>query len=320
MKSVVWNSKIAMIASLPLWIGCAGPVKQSATTASLGASTKPTYTEKVRTQTASNYRSKKTCPHDSRWQTEGWRELTQTVNACVGAKNWRQVRAMGDFLAIQAPTTPWGAYFLGLEASARKDYLRATWMLELALKKSPQEGLFHYELGRVRWMNGDSNGARESLIKASELNETLTQAHVFVAQIALVDKNFSRAEKYLKKALIAEPRNWTALMGMSQVATSKQDWVAAEDYLQRAVKSDPRQFQSRWALANLYEKQLNNLSQAIDTYKDIEKRRLTQGLDDVAEVNVQEKIKALEAVIAQRKSTVSNRHPSSGPVKEKVAQ
>ncbi len=317
MKTLKYS--ILVVAAL-FFAGCATTPQKAPGSATVGGETKPTYSEKVETQTISNYRGSKPCSLSGGWKSLSWRDQTVLANACVQSERWSQVREIGDHLAVHAPLTPWGAYYLSLEAASRKDYTRATWMLELALKKSPNEGLFHYELGRVQWLQGLESEAKASLIKASDLNASLTQAHVFVAQLALVEKSYSRAEKYLRKALSAEPKNWAALMGMATVLTNKQDWVGAEDYLVRAVKAQPREFQSRWALAGLYEKQLNSPTQALASYKELEQRRLAQAVDHMPDVSVQEKIQSLKNQMAQKNKKVSDRKPTATDSNQKVAQ
>ncbi|NJL25453.1 MAG: hypothetical protein HC902_09945 [Calothrix sp. SM1_5_4] len=103
----------------------------------------PTYTEKVGSVGLEVYKPALPCPQETGgWQKEDWRKVVSMASACVKAKDWNRVEKIGNHLAVSAHLTPWGAYYLSLAAMARKDYPRAQWMLELALKKAPGEVCF----------------------------------------------------------------------------------------------------------------------------------------------------------------------------------
>jgi tetratricopeptide (TPR) repeat protein len=281
----------------------------------------PTYTEKVSAGSL-DFVKASNCPHDSMWEKLEWKKITALANACVKAKDWNRVEKMGNFLATHAYLTPWGAYYLSLSAANRKDYQRATWMLELALKKAPSEGLFHYQLGRLHWEQGDDALALKSLKTAADLNPSLTDAHWIMGQVALQRGDTGEAERYLKKALSNDPQHWSALMSMAALKNRTKDWQDSADYLQKAINVNPRSSKARLALAQVQEMQLKRLADALQTYRDLRRLNSDHKLDEGVHFNIDEKIKNIESNLVATQKTAhapkeaNNRKPSTA-VKEK---
>ena len=149
-------NKLILALSL-LAVGCAsapakkGQPKAAALAVAQKEEVKPAYTEKMTVQKVVEL-AKMACPRDGAWNGMEWRKVIPMANACVQAKDWRRVDSIGEYLGVHAHLAPWGAYYMSLAAGARKDYPRAIWMMELALKKAPTEGLFHYQMGRTAWV------------------------------------------------------------------------------------------------------------------------------------------------------------------------
>lgn len=282
----------------------------------------PTYTEKVSAGSL-DYVKASDCPHDSMYESLEWKKVALLANACVKAKDWNRVEKMGNFLATHAYLTPWGAYYLSLSAANRKDYQRATWMLELALKKAPNEGLFHYQLGRLHWEQGEDALALKSLKTAADLNQSLTDAQWIIGQMALQRGDTSESERYLKKALSNNPQHWSALMSMAALKSRTKDWQDSADYLQKAISANPRSSKARVALAQLQEMQLKRLADALQSYRDLKRLNNDHKLDEGIHFDVDQKIKNIESNMVQTqkaaqipKEAQNNRKPSTAP-KEK---
>lgn len=214
---------------------------------------KPTYTDKTGAMTVAQVSASVKCPKDGAWNGQDWKKIIPMANACVKAKDWRKVENIGSHLGIHAALTPWGAYYMSLAAGNRKDYPRAIWMMELALKKAPQEGLFHYQLGRMHWEMEDDVNALKSLKLASEMNPGLTDAHWVMGQIALQRGDIGEAEKLLSKALDNDVRHWGALMAMASLKSKEKNWEQAESYLSRALRVNPKDGKARTALNQVQE-------------------------------------------------------------------
>lgn len=259
----------------------------------------PTYTEKVGGINVEDLKPAAGCPGDSKWEGQDWRKVVGYANACVKAKDWLKVEKIGNWLAVNAHLTPWGAYYMSLAAQSRKDYPRANWMLELALKKAPSVGIFHYQMGRLQWEMGEEKAALESLKKASDLDASLTDAHYVMGQMALNKEDYSAAETLLRKALANDSKHWPATMAMASLKMKKGDWTAAENMLEDAVHLNPRSAKARLALAQVQELHLKKMQEALNTYKELKSMAQEKKLDDRVQLNLDEKIQTLEKSLSQ---------------------
>ena len=128
--------KKTIISISVLLSACASTPEKGSKVSPLGE-TKASYSEKTVAVNLGSFKPSSNCPKDTKFNGMDWRKMVSLANACVKAKDWRKVELLGSELGISAHLTPWGPYFLSLAAESRKDYPRAVWMLELALKKAP---------------------------------------------------------------------------------------------------------------------------------------------------------------------------------------
>lgn len=270
---------------------------------------KPTYSEKAGALTLQSQKGG-TCVRE--FQKEDWRKVVTLANVCVKMNDWGQVEKMGDYLARVAPLTPWGAYYLALAASARRDLPRARWMLELALKKAPNEGLFHYELGRLDWETGDEAEAIKEIKQAADLSPALTDAHYVTGQLALRRDDFSEARRRFERVLANDPNHVGALMAAAQVEINTKDYAKGEMYLSRAIAQAPRSSKARLALAQVQELHLKKFQEALRTYRELKAMAGEHKLDEGVRVDLDEKIKALEKSVSQvnKSGQATSRSPS----------
>lgn len=278
------------------------------------ADIKPSYSEKVAAAPADKAKVSVPCPASpAQWENQDWKKVAQMANACVKAGDWYKVETIGNYLSVKASLTPWGPYYLGLAANFRKDHPRAIWMLELALKKNPNEGLFQYELGRIAWDMGDETQAKQRLKAASDLSPGLTEAHWVLGQIAVDANDFSQAESRLKKALESDSRHWPSLMSMAALKMKTKSWEEAEDYLAKAVDQNPRSAKARLALAQVQEQHLKKFREAINGYKELRQLTATRRLDEAPTMNFDQKIKDLEKSLPEfaKKAPANQREPSA---------
>ena len=255
---------ILALSIFSLVMGCASkPAKKGKETTPIAEKeeVKATYNEKV-TVMEVDALSKTPCPREGAWTGVEWRKVIPMANACVRAKDWHRVESIGGYLGVHAHLTPWGPYYMSLAAGARKDYPRAIWMLELALKKAPTEGLFHYQMGRMHWELEDDVAALKELKMASDMNPGLTDAHWVMGQIALQRGDTTEAERLLDKTLDNDSKHLPALMAMASIKSKAKDWPAAESYLSRALRSSPKNAKVRMAMNQVQEKMKADRPQA----------------------------------------------------------
>jgi tetratricopeptide (TPR) repeat protein len=303
------NIKRLFAASTLILAGCASAPAKVASNEPLAAPL-PTYQEK--SQSVSLDQVKIACPADSKWEALEWKKVSPLANACVKAKDWIKVEKMGNYMATHAHLTPWGPYYLSLAAEGRKDYPRAIWMLELALKKAPKEGLFHYELGRIHWEMGDDSEAIKSLKAASDLNPGLTEAHYIMGQLAMQRHDLEAADTLFQKALQSNSKHLGSLLGMADLKIRSKDFVKAESFLNQVVSLNPRSFKARMALAQVQEEHLKKFQEALTNYKEIKHLNAEKKLDQTVMINLDDKIHSLEKTLSQAEKTkeLSIRTPS----------
>ncbi|MGE4132587.1 MAG: tetratricopeptide repeat protein [Bdellovibrionales bacterium] len=247
--------KIFVLIVSATFLGCAGtPTKKSAKV-DAEVAPKPTYTEKVGAVSAQDLHAPKSaCPKEGAWNGQDWRKVVDQANACVKTGDWRKVETIAEYLSTRAHTTPWGAYFFSLAAEKRKDFPRALWMLDLAMKKAPSEGLFRYQLGRVLWESGEQAAALKEFKQASDGNSDLTDAHWIVGQIALQRGDLAEARAYLQKALSNDPHHGPAALAMAATYLQEQKWQEAEGHLAKAVRLRPKDAAAKQTLLKVREK------------------------------------------------------------------
>lgn len=302
--------KLSVVAALSLWLtACASGPQQKKTDEVV---IKPSYSEKVGALTLDAQKSQ-SCPSDSSYQKEDWRKVVLMANACVKAKDWNNLEKLGSHLGKNAPLTPWGPYYMSLVATIRKDYPRAQWMLELALKKAPNEGLFHYELGRLYWEQKDEAAAIKEMKLASDLNPALTDAHYIVGQMALRADDLSTARKMFAKALSNDSKHANALLASAQVEIKAKDYEKAEEMLGRAISANPRSLKARFAMAQVQELHLKKMQDALSSYRELKQLGAERKLDEnVQSLGLEEKIHNLEKSLSQVNTPVKTvRKPSA---------
>lgn len=198
------------------------------------------YQEKVYAQDAKDARrSSTTCPKDSRWMKEEWKKRMLMANACAGEGNWNKVEELGNYMAQHEPLAPWGTYYLSLSATSRKDYSRAMWMIELAMKKSPKEAMLQYQQGKIFWHMGDFAKATKSFEKTLSLDPQFHEAHVMLAQVYYRDQDYDKALKHFESVLAENSRHFNALVGRAEIHMKKNMIKEAYEGYSRAVSMAP---------------------------------------------------------------------------------
>lgn len=197
------------------------------------------YQEPVNAQDVKSARKSSTCPKDSKWMKESWKTRMMMTNACVGENQWAKVEDLGNYMAQHEPLAPWGPYYLSLSATARKDYSRAMWMVELAIKKSPKEAMLQYQEGKIFWHMEEFAKATKFFEKTLELDPNFHEAHVMLGQIYYRDQNYDRAMKHFDAVLSKDSRHFNALVGRAEMQMKKSMFKEALDDYSRAVGMAP---------------------------------------------------------------------------------
>lgn len=263
--------------------------------------------------------SPKACPPDQSYMKLGWKALVTRAGACVRARNFFQVERIANHLAKVEPESHWGAYFLSLAAESKKDYPRAMWMIELALKKAPEDGILLFQRGRLHWNSKSHDLALKDLEEAVERNSSLTEAHLLLAQVQFTKDDLGRAQASFNRVLALDSKRPEALFGLGEIAFKKRNYEEAYDYHKRAAKYDPRLGVSFLRMAQIQEIHFKDLPASLESYKDLQRRVSLNRVDGNLPVDLSEKVKNLSLLIKQSvaqaaEEQLSKREPSGKKV------
>lgn len=243
---------------------------------------------------------------------EDEKQLMDWSSACVVAGQWKQVEVLANQTSVKFPKSAWGPYFLSLSAEHAKDWPRARWMAELAVKNAPNEGLVLYQLGRIQWKMDERDLAFQTLEKAADKNSSLVEANVLLGQLALVADHNSEASRYFAKAVAEDAKHFGALMGMAEVGFRARAWDEVEIYLRQAIQVRPRSLQARLRLAEGQEILAKNNADALQSYLEIQKLEKSHKLDEQPSFDIAIKVQSLQASMAEqlKKKISAERQPS----------
>jgi len=133
------------------------------------------------------------------------------------------------------------------------------------LARFPQDPILLEELGVARLFLRDYDGALAAFEKAIAVEAssfTLTKA----GEVLAIQKQFDRAETYLKRALTMNPRPKEAHYVLAQIAEARGNPAGAKEHYQRELEIDPSNFKGAYNLAVLYKKE-GDADSAIHYYR-----------------------------------------------------
>lgn len=316
MRNIILYAAVTLIA-----VGCASSetkktdAQTKATDMKLGAEfTAPVAPQSIRT--ADNKRAD--CPRNIQSiKGKNWRQQVTAGSGCVHAGQWKMVELIGDEMSQSQHLVPWGPYFLSLAAEQRKEFPRALWMIELALKKAPASGLLTYQQGRIYWQTKDQNAALKSFQRATELDKRIADAQLILGQTALINGQVDEAIKRFDLCLEAESRAVPALLGLAEAKIKKNDSKGASEALSQAVFVQPTSYRARIRQAQVLETLEKKFPEALSAYKRIKTLDKEKKLDQMVDVDLDAKIREMEGA-AQTPSTnqLSLREPQSKKVRK----
>lgn len=240
------------------------------------------------------------CPNSQKsWSRSNNRMIMGHANACVKAKNWRQLDALGSHLAEQMPLEPWGAYYMSLAAEGENKLDRALWMAGLAIKKSPGMSILYYQKARVEWALGEGHAAAESMRTSLKLNQGFVEARLFLANLYFQDQDYKSALNEFERALEHQAGNTKALIGAGESAYQLGNKSKAKVHFQKAVVNSPMNWALRLKLAELYETD-KNYQEALQQYrkvKELADKKRQPANQQILDLPL--KIKELEKTVSQ---------------------
>lgn len=266
--------------------------------------------------------TKKDCPTNSEFMKLQWKSLVTLAGQCVRANNFVQVDRIANQLAKVEPESPWGAYFLSVAAEANKDMPRAYWMIELALKKAPEDGILLFQRSRLNWSEKNYPLALKDLELAVKYNPSIPDAHVQMGQIQFTLGEMSSAIASFQKALSLDSSKEQAWYGLAEAKFNKKDYDGAYSDFQRSTRLNPKNGMAHFRMAQIQEIYFKNVPRSLEMYKTLNRDLALNRMDTKLPIDLSEKIKTLELVnkqsltpkVAETKAEASKREPSSKKV------
>jgi tetratricopeptide (TPR) repeat protein len=189
---------------------------------------------------------------------------------------------------------------------------RALWMVELALKKTPNEGLILYQKARLLYARGEFGPAVKGFEEALKTRSDLLGARLVLGQIYYRDQEFDKAKGHFKAALELDSDLVQVWAGLAECELEDGNGEAALVALEKAIDLDPKNLDHRLREAHVYEKVIQDPKQALSSYQKIQglgqKVKMSQNVTNM----LNEKIKQLKDQLAKAKpgEQVSKRSPA----------
>lgn len=251
------------------------------------------------------------CPRNSSsYIRMNWKQLLNVANSCVVKKKWNRLEGIANHLSTKEPHSPWGAYYLSLSAHAKKQYERSVWMADLAIKKSPNTAMFHYQKARVYWDLKEYSLSVDVLKKVVEIDDNFDEAHTFIGSIYLRDQKFKDALLHFKKAIEVNEKNKSALIGAAESSLSVDNLSESLKYFELVVLHFPRDLKVRMRQAYLYEYYDKNPKAALLKYKKIKELKGRKFFTGNVDIDLRTKIKSLEAIVGESAKKMTKRQPA----------
>lgn len=260
------------------------------------------YTKSVKGQSVLATNHYMTCPKsvDLEKRTT-WIEWVKMANGCLRENRWKEVEVIGNRLAQTEPQSPWGVYYLSLGALERQDYRRALWMIDVALTKAPETGIFHYQKGRVLWFMKENLAALVSVEESLRFDSGNIAAHYLLGQIYLRDLDFSKASDHLSLVIKEKSRDPIVVDQLAYCYFKLKKSKESLELLELAIGDSPHRVDLRLRQAQIFEEQMKDEEGALELYRKLKSLILKGKLVGAPTFNLDSKIKSLENSLAQRK-------------------
>ncbi|MCM2281852.1 MAG: tetratricopeptide repeat protein [Bdellovibrionaceae bacterium] len=280
-------------------VGCATPggSTPSASLVSTSAvATKSVYTEGQSVLELSKAGSERCLASASEFKGKSWKQMVKHANGCAKAGDWKKLELAAQEISRVEINSPWGAYFHSLVAENTGDLPRALWMMELAMKKAPGAGIFHFQKGRVLWRLQNYKDAVTEIKLAIQREPQLIDGHAFLAQVFHRDLDVDTAAKHYEKVIAIDPRHRSSLEGLADIRMSQGKFANAVELLTSAVSVSATDLRLRVKLAQAHEAIEGNWEQALASYR-VAREIQGRSKGDRLEIDIADKIKTLEAKV-----------------------
>jgi len=172
----------------------------------------------------------------------------------------------------QAMETHWEKSAANAKVPAIKDLLergemgQAKKMLAESLQEYPDLAPLHLLAGRISFIEGLTEQARQDFTQAVELDPTLDEGWNLLGSLDAMDKDNDQALEHYQKALELKPANADYRVSISQIQIELGQTDEAKKTIQEGLARHPRNLDLLLSLAHLHQ-QLSETEQAIQVYE-----------------------------------------------------
>ncbi len=230
-----------------------------------------------------------------------WRRMLEIGYSCIKKKNWGALSVIAKSLSHNHLKAPWGPYYRSIIAEQEGDFARAIWMVDLALKKAPDNPIIIFQKARILWLIKNESAAYKMMKKVVKLNPKNYDALLFLGNIYYRDQDFKEALGFYKKVLKYNYKDaaYRAAMGESNFYLRNYQ-ESIKHYKAAAVRSKLNA--SLFYKLGLSYKNLKNWTNAkFYLEKAIAQRRKGRSLASLSDEKIRTQLKIVEAKIREIK-------------------
>lgn len=147
-----------------------------------------------------------------------------------------------------------------------KKYKEAKQQIDAITERLESYPKLQYLNARLYYLVKDFDKAKMLVKKEIELNPTVVEAYILLADIFVKEKNLVDAKNQYLKALQIKPKNTDAILGVAYVAFHRDQYDMALDQYQKAIEIEPNRAEIHKLLGDAYRK-LGQSQLAIQAYQ-----------------------------------------------------
>ena len=161
------------------------------------------------------------------------------VSAYLPLRRVAEAEKVTAALLAKGPNDVEARAFRGALDYLRGDNLSAKQRLQAAVKDDPSSPLSNYYLGLALKGIGDPSAAQKAFQDCLRINPRFIEAHLRLAELALVGGNWAMAIENSQAAISLDSKLWDAYLILAQAEMQKGDLAAASDALAKAQEWSP---------------------------------------------------------------------------------
>lgn len=313
MKKLLWLNSILVLAA-----GCASQPTSNETSSKDKVIVKNTVYVKGLEEVSLEHQKNAKCSSPKEGvMSMSWNDQVALMNACVQANDWSRLEGIAKSHTQQLPQSPWGPYFLSLNAEQRGDTDQSRWFLSLAEKRGGNQlPVFLVQSARLDLKSGLTKSAVERLQKAVEIRPSLTDAQQYLGVLFYKEGNYKLAKAHLQKAMQGSGLTRDVYLAYGHSLNELGEAQSAANAYEKGLSYFETDGELLSLLAETYETKLRDLPGALRTYEKLDTLSRKGKLRSDIAINFKEKIqqltKEVEKVKAKKEDTPKDSKDARG--------